>query len=72
MKKKITIIAVCALVALILLAPVPMHLKDGGTVVYRALLYSVEDVHRLGDVESEYVEGTVVRVLGMKVFDSTY
>ena len=70
MKKKIAIIVVCALLALILLVPVPMHLKDGGTVVYRALLYSVEDVHRLGDAGSEYIDGTVVRVLGMKVFDS--
>lgn len=51
----------------------PMRLKDGGTVVYHAVLYQVEDVHRLGAVdtaEDEYLEGMIVRILGMEVYNS--
>ena len=47
MKKKV-MIGICVLLAIVLLVPIPMRLKDGGTVVYRAVLYQVEDVHRLG------------------------
>ena len=46
MKKKV-MIGICVLLAIVLLLPIPMRLKDGGTVVYRAVLYQVEDVHRL-------------------------
>ena len=47
MKKKV-MISICVLLAIVLLVPIPMCLKDGGTVVYRAVLYQVEDVHRAG------------------------
>ena len=66
MKKKV-MIGICVLL------PIPMRLKDGGTVVYRAVLYQVEDVHRLGAVdtaEDEYLEGMIVRILGMEVYNS--
>lgn len=72
MKKKV-MIGICVLLAIVLLVPIPMHLKDGGTVVYRAVLYQVEDVHRLGAVdtaEDEYLEGMIVRILGMEVYNS--
>ena len=51
MKKK-AMIGICVLLAIVLLVPIPMRLKDGGTVVYRAGLYQVEDVHRLGAVDT--------------------
>lgn len=38
MKKKILIIA-GFVIALILLLPIPIHLKDGGTIEYKALTY---------------------------------
>lgn len=72
MKKK-AMIGICVLLAIVLLVPIPMRLKDGGTVVYHAVLYQVEDVHRLGAVdtaEDEYLEGMVVRILGMEVYNS--
>ena len=50
-----------------------MRLKDGGTVVYHAVLYQVEDVHRLAAVdtaEDEYLEGMIVRILGMEIYNS--
>ena len=72
MKKK-AMIGICVLLAIVLLVPIPMRLKDGGTVVYHAVLYQVEDVHRLGAVdtaEDEYLEGMIVRILGMEVYNS--
>ena len=66
-------IGICVLLAIVLLVPIPMRLKDGGTVVYHAVLYQVEDVHRLGVVdtaEDEYLEGMIVRILGMEVYNS--
>ena len=72
MKKKL-IIGICILLVVILLIPIPMRLKDGGTVAYTAILYPVEDVHRLNpDIESEqeYLEGTIVKILGVEVFNN--
>ena len=72
MKKKV-MIGICVLLVIVLLVPIPMRLKDGGTVVYHAVLYQVEDVHRLGAVdtaEDEYLEGMIVRILEMKVYNS--
>jgi len=72
MKKKIIIIA-CILLALVLLIPLPMHLMDGGTVVYQAVLYRVEDVHRLNpdmDSDQEYLEGIIVSILGIEVLNT--
>ena len=72
MKKKV-MIGICVLLAIVLLVPIPMRLKDGGTVVHRAVLYQVEDVHRLGAVDTagdEYLEGMIVRILGMEVYNS--
>ena len=72
MKKKV-MIGICVLLAIVLLIPIPMRLKDGGTVVYHAVLYQVEDVHRLAAVdtaEDEYLEGMIVRILGMEVYNS--
>ena len=61
MKKK-AMIGICVLLAIVLLVPIPMRLKDGGTVV-----------HRLGAVDTtgdEYLEGMIVRILGMEVYNS--
>lgn len=72
MKKKV-MIGICVLLAIVLLVPIPMRLKDGGTVVYHAVLYQVEDVHRLGAVDTagdEYLEGMIVRILGMEIYNS--
>lgn len=72
MKKK-AMIGICVLLAIVLLVPIPMRLKDGGTVVYHAVLYQVEDVHRLCAVDTagdEYLEGMIVRILGMEIYNS--
>lgn len=71
--KKVIVFGVCALLVLALLVPVPRYLKDGGTVEYNAVLYQIRDVHSLvpEDVsEDGYVEGTVVKILGLEVFNN--
>lgn len=71
MKRKV-MIGVWILLAIILLIPIPMRLKDGGTVIYHAILYRVEDVHRLAPAGSdqEYIKGTIVKILGVEVFNN--
>ena len=74
MNKRKIIIIITAILALLLLFPVPIMKKDGGTVEYKALLYSIHDVHRLNpDMESEnmFIEGIIIEILGLKVFDNT-
>lgn len=71
MKKKI-FFGICILLAIIGLIPTRMVLEDGGTVVYSAILYQVEDVHRIGaedTAEDEYLEGTIVKILGIEVYN---
>ena len=62
---------ICIALALLLLIPVPIRMKDGGSVEYRAVLYSVTDVHRLApEAQSGYLEGTVIEILGVEVFNN--
>ena len=59
------------LLMFILLIPIPLRYKDGGTVEYRALLYSVYDVHRLAiEPVGGYDDGIIVEVLGFEVYNS--
>lgn len=71
MKKKV-IIGLCILLVIILLIPIPMRLKDGGTVVYNAILYQVEVVRRIdpeATSEDDYLEGTIIKILGIEVYN---
>ena len=62
-----------------LLIPIPSKMKDGGTVHYNAILYDIYDIHRYTSplewndaiVGNEYVEGTVIKILGYEVFNNT-
>ena len=74
MKKK-AIIIVCVLLAIVLLFPIPMRLRDGGTVQYKAILYTVSDVHSLATVEEqevgkEFNEGIIIELLGFEIFNN--
>lgn len=66
MKKKIIII-VCAILV-VMLIPVRLQLKDGGTVEYKSILYKVSKVHRI--IYNGFDIGTEIRILGIKVFDN--
>ena len=67
MKKKIIVIFIILLI--VLLIPIRLQAKDGGTVEYRAVLYSVSNVHRIKD-ENTYYEGTIVKILGIEVYNN--
>ena len=73
--KKILIITISILLAAALLIPVPMHMEDGGTVVYQAILYSVSDVHRLNldeETDAPYQEGIIIEILGIEVYHNVH
>lgn len=55
--------------AVLLFVPFPIRYKDGGTVSYRALLYSVTKRHELVFDEGYYV-GTEIKILGFEVFSN--
>ena len=68
MKKKI-MIAMCVLLVIVALTPILVQLKDGGTVKYQAILYTISDVHRLDSSEATgYKDGVIVEILGMEIF----
>ncbi len=69
MKNKIVIVIVIV-VLLVLLVSIPMHLKDGGTIEYKALLYKVSKIHRLNPNSlTGYEEGTIIEILGVKIYE---
>ena len=71
MKKKVVTIVII-IIALILLFPIPMKLKDGGSIRFQALLYSVTKYHQLDhNAEDGYVDGIGIEILGMEVYNST-
>lgn len=73
MKKKI-MIGIIVAVLLMFLIPIPMQMKDGGSVQYSALLYKVTKYHQFViEVESEesgYLEGWGIEILGMEIFNN--
>ncbi|MBR6514067.1 MAG: hypothetical protein IKT46_04445 [Clostridia bacterium] len=71
MKRIIVTIAIIILIA-IFVVPIPMRLKDGGTVEYKAVLYSISDVHRLASTDDDvcYEDGIIVEILGIEVFNN--
>ena len=70
MKKKIVIV-LAILLAILLLTPIPMRLKDGGTVVYNAVLYRVDKVHARNETfDDGHRDGTIVTVLGIEVYNN--
>lgn len=71
MKKKI-MIGICILLVIVCLIPSRKHYEDGGTVAYKAILYQVKYVHSIGADDpsgGEYLEGTVVKILGIEVYN---
>ena len=70
MKKKV-IAAICILLVMVLLVPIPMRMKDGGTVKYQAVLYSISDVHRLAPSKaSGYEDGIIIEILGVQIMNN--
>ena len=73
MKKKFFVVIV--IVFVILLTPVRMNLKDGGSVRYKALVYEVTKIHQFSsevDGLKPYIDGFEIKILGMTVYREIY
>ena len=74
MKKKIFAAIAIIIVLVILLTPIRMNLKDGGSVRYKSLVYEFTKIHQLApDVDGvkPYIDGFEVKILGMIVYRET-
>lgn len=70
MKKKI-LIAVIVIILLVLLVPIPMRSKDGGTIEYKALIYTISKVHRLNhNSKSGYDNGLIIKIFGKEIYNN--
>ena len=72
--KKVLVALIILIIILILLVPVRSQQKDGGTVVYRAILYTVYDMHRINsdpNAPNKFIEGIIVEIFGIEVFNNT-
>lgn len=67
MKKALIIITI--IIAFVLLCPVKHYYKDGGTVAYKAILYTVYD--KRSYVPDGLEVGTIVEILGFEVYNDT-
>jgi len=72
MKKKM-IIGIIVVILLVLLFPTPRYLNDGGSIEYRAILYTITKYHKLPSIETEteYIEGIGIEILGKEIFNNT-
>jgi hypothetical protein len=61
------------IVLTILLIPLPMRMKDGGSVTYAAIAYQVTDYHMLTEEDGVhgYTEGYGVTIFGIKAYEHT-
>ena len=74
MKKKKFAVITIILVLIIMLFPIRMNLKDGGSVSYKSLFYEITKIHQFApDVDGvkPYIDGIEVKILGMTVYRET-
>ncbi|MBR4231251.1 MAG: hypothetical protein IKR74_03740 [Bacilli bacterium] len=66
MKKKIIILIIIVLI--ILLIPVPIRIKDGGSVEFKAAIYKYTKIHRFSEKSlTGYENGWELEILGKRV-----
>ncbi len=70
MKKRAVIILLVLVLLCVSLIPHTYYLSDGGSVLYRSLIYEVQKYHQIVK-ENEYRVGYTVKIFGMKVYDNT-
>ena len=74
MKRKVVAVILIVMALVVLLTPVRMSLKDGGSVRYKALVYEVTKIHQLSPKAKgvkPYIDGLEVRILGVTVYRET-
>lgn len=67
MKKKLILILIIIFIGLNI--PVRYQLKDGGSIVYKSVLWSYEKVHSMNAQEG-YDVGTRFDILGISIIDN--
>lgn len=68
MKKKKIIIIVAIVIFILMLIPIPVRLKDGGSVEYKAVLYKYTKIHRLSEKSyTGYEDGWELKILEIHV-----
>ena len=57
----------------ILFTPIPLRMKDGGSVTYTAIAYQVTDFHQLAYVDGSFghTEGFRLVIFGVEIFERT-
>lgn len=72
MKKKLKTVVI-VMILVMLFVPVPSYLKDGGTVEYQAILWSVTKHHSMWTQNgvNGYLEGYKISVLWIEVYNDT-
>ena len=71
MNKKIFIIIAILVVLVILLFPKVIALNDGGTKIYKSLVYEVTKVHKIkANSLNEFNEETIVKIFGKEVYNN--
>lgn len=65
-KKKYLIPLICVVLLILMCVPIKHTYKDGGTVSYKAILYSNTDYHRMQD------DGTYYEATEFKLFPFNY
>ena len=72
MKKK-NIIIILIVSFILMLIPIPIRLKDGGSIEYKTLLYKYTKIHRLSEISrSGYEDGWELSILGIHVGGNTH
>ena len=74
MKKKRFAVVSIIFILIILLFPIRMNLKDGGSVRYKSLVYEITKIHQLApDVDGvkPYIDGYEIKILGVTIYRKT-
>jgi len=69
--RRIRFVLIFLVLVLLIPSPFPIELDDGGTVIYRAALWSVEKRHRLrqeSDTKGHMI-GTVISILSFELYN---
>lgn len=59
---------------MILLTPIRMNIKDGGSVSYKSLVYEITKIHQLAPDANDvkpYIDGLEIKILGITVYRVT-
>ena len=71
MKKALIVILFIVAILGCLSIPIKYELKDGGTIVYKSILWEYKDYHTLPDKKGKSLRGTLLKICGITVQDNT-